>query len=67
MVSKAGFKNMVVQKEKPIVVPDDLLIKYISQETIEEYKKSGNGIFSITVYAEKPADKAACCGPDCCS
>ncbi|MBL0310873.1 MAG: arsenite methyltransferase [Bacteroidetes bacterium] len=67
MVSKVGFKNMIVQKEKPIVVPDDLLLKYISQETIEEYKKSGNGIFSITVYAEKPADKAACCGPDCCS
>ncbi|MFN8321845.1 MAG: arsenite methyltransferase [Chitinophagales bacterium] len=67
IIHQTGFKNVAIQKEKPIVVPDDILIRYISRETIEEYKSSGKGIFSITVYAEKPAENEACCAPGCCS
>ena len=34
---------------------------------IFSFKKSGTGIFSVTVYAEKPVEeKKLCCGPDCC-
>jgi hypothetical protein len=53
-----------LQKEKVITVPDDILGQYLSSGEIAEFKASGTGIFSITVYAEKPA---ACCGPGCCS
>jgi hypothetical protein len=60
-----GFKNITIQKEKPIVIPDDILAAYLSAEEIREFKSSGTGIYSITVFAEKPAD--ACCEPGCCS
>ena len=60
-----GFKNITIQNEKPIVIPDDILAAYLSAEEIREFKSSGTGIYSITVFAEKPAD--ACCEPGCCS
>lgn len=63
-----GFKNMTVQKDKPIIIPDDILKSYLSTTQIENFKQSGTGIRSITVYAEKPAEeKKSCCGPDCCN
>ena len=63
-----GFKNITVQKDKPIIIPDDILKNYLSTTQIETFKQSGSAIRSVTVYAEKPAEeKKACCGPDCCS
>jgi len=53
-ISKAGLSNVLVQKEKMIVVPDDTLLNYLDQKELANYKESGSGIFSITVYAEKP-------------
>src|SRR6185437_1456807 len=68
LITSNGFKNIIVQKDKPIVVPDDILSSYLSPEQIETFKLSGTGIRSLTVYAEKPLiEKAACCGPDCCN
>lgn len=68
LIEAAGFKNITVQKEKTIVVPDDILINYISQQEIELFKNSNTGIYSITVYAEKPLEeKAVCCAPGCCN
>lgn len=66
-VSIAGFANMTLQKEKPIIIPDDILKNYLTEEEIRTYKQMGNVIFSITIYAEKPA-KEACCSPTsgCC-
>jgi ubiquinone/menaquinone biosynthesis C-methylase UbiE len=68
LIQANGFKNITVQKDKAIIVPDDILGQYLSAEQIEEFKESGTGIRSITVYAEKPSqEKAACCGTDCCN
>jgi arsenite methyltransferase len=60
-----GFRNIMIQKEKPIIIPDDILSSYLSETEIREFRNSGTGIFSITVYAEKP--KEPCCEPGCCS
>lgn len=62
LIEKSGFVNITVQKEKVISIPDDILIKYLAMDEIAQFKVSKTGIYSITVYAEKPA----CCGPDCC-
>ncbi len=64
LIKEYGFINIKVQKEKPITVPDDIFLNYISQEELDAFKKSGTGIYSITVYAEK----AGCCNPGekCC-
>lgn len=64
IIEKCGFKSITVQKSKQIVIPNDILKQYLSDEELQAYKDSQVGIFSITVYAEKPS---ACCGTDCCS
>jgi arsenite methyltransferase len=66
-IEKNGFKNITIQKDKAITVPDDILANYLSAEKLEAFKKSGTGIRSITVYAEKPMEEKACCGTDCCN
>lgn len=68
LVETNGFQNIIIQKDKSITVPDDILKHYLSEEQLAAYKQSGTGIKSITVYAEKPIEeKKACCGTDCCS
>lgn len=52
-IKEAGFTNIQVQKEKPITIPEDILGKYLSEEEIASFNSKGQGIFSITVYAEK--------------
>ncbi len=54
IIKEKGFENMTVQKEKAVLIPNDILSKYLSKDEIDDYKESGAGIFSITVYAEKP-------------
>ena len=64
LIKDSGFINTTIQKEKIITVPDDILIKYLNDEELKLYKESKVGIFSITVYAEKP--KAECCDKESC-
>lgn len=64
IIREAGFINVKIQKEKPITIPDDIMANYLTPAELEEYKKKGTSVFSITVFAEKPA---GCCGPDCCN
>ncbi|WP_207515641.1 arsenite methyltransferase [Longitalea luteola] len=66
LIASNGFENITVQKDKPIAIPDDILSQYLSPEQLVTFKQSGTGISSVTVYAEKPLEKKACCGPDCC-
>jgi len=67
LIEANGFKNITVQKDKTITIPDDILKQYLSVEQLAAFKQSGTGIRSITVYAEKPAEENKnCCGPECC-
>lgn len=54
LIQQNGFKNITLQKEKPIVIPDDILKNYLNEEELNKFKNGTTGIFSITVYAEKP-------------
>jgi arsenite methyltransferase len=60
IIKACGFKNISVQKEKKITIPDEILLNYISKAELEELKHNNTGIYSITVYAEKSD-----CGSDC--
>jgi arsenite methyltransferase len=76
IIKDAGFVNIEIQKDKKITLPDEILSAYLSDDELKQVKLGDLGIFSITVYAEKPAKtieskkaaKAACCGEssDCC-
>lgn len=68
LIELNGFKNITIQKEKQIHIPKDILQNYLSETEVSVFTTGNTGIFSITVYAEKPATEAsACCGPDCCN
>ncbi|OQP57363.1 arsenite methyltransferase [Niastella populi] len=68
LIKANGFEHITVQKDKAIVIPDDILSQYLDAEQLAAFKLSGTGIRSVTVYAEKPVEeKKACCGPDCCN
>ena len=62
-IEQAGFQRIQIQKEHRITLSDELLREHLSEEELGRYKENESGIFSITVYAEKPKD---CCGPECC-
>jgi arsenite methyltransferase len=76
IVEDAGFVNLSIQKEKKIILPDEILSAYLNEDEMAQVRQGDLGIFSITVYAEKPTEtadskkaaKAACCGEgsDCC-
>lgn len=65
LITTNGFTGVTVQKEKPVIIPDDILSRYLSAAEIIQFRNSPAGIYSITVYAEKPKE-AACCPPGCC-
>ena len=67
LIEQNGFTAITLQKEKAIHIPDDILSAFLSPQALNEFKQSNIGIFSITVFAEKPDDKACCTpGGGCC-
>ena len=67
LIEANGFKNITIQKDKAIIIPDDILSNYLSSEQVASFKQSGIGIRSITVYAEKPSQTNSCTpGGGCC-
>lgn len=64
-IDNAGFQNITIQKNKPIIIPDDILADYFDEQEIEEYKSQETAIRSITVYAEK-VEKKCKPGSGCC-
>ena len=69
IIEEAGFTNITLQKDKTIVIPDNILANYLTADEITEYKKGATRITSITVYAERAAkDDRKCCEPEsgCC-
>lgn len=69
LIKANGFENITIQKEKPIVIPDDILRNYLNTDQMESFKTGNTGIFSITVFAQKPlTEKLSSCTPGagCC-
>ncbi|MCC7302727.1 MAG: arsenite methyltransferase [Bacteroidia bacterium] len=64
MISEAGFTSVSLQKEKAIDIPENILRQYLNERGMEEWRSSGLGIFSITVFGKKES----CCKPggECC-
>jgi SAM-dependent methyltransferase len=52
-IKEVGFENIILQKEKAIFIPNDILSNYLSESEINEFRNGQTGIFSITVFAQK--------------
>lgn len=64
-IEEAGFAEITICKEKPIVIPDEILEKYLNEDEINAFKTiNGNAIVSITVTGTKNSEGCSCGG--CC-
>ena len=66
---RTGFMNVEIVEMKKVHLPDDMFYKYLTAEQVEQYKdvNSDQGIFSVTLVAEKPetcSEETCCCNPD---
>lgn len=67
LINHNGFQNITIQKEKPIVIPDDILVNYLNEKEMKDFKNGDTGIFSVTVFAQKPLQEKDCTpGGGCC-
>lgn len=53
IIKESGFKNIEVKKDKQVLLPDEILLNYLSEDQLKAYRESKTGIFSITVTATK--------------
>lgn len=53
LIQEAGFSDVTIQKQKSILIPDDILKNYLDEAGIASFKSGATGIFSITVFAKK--------------
>jgi arsenite methyltransferase len=61
VIESTGFENIIVHKKREILLPDELLLKYLLPVELAAFKDSGAGIYSITVSATRPDG----CGSNC--
>lgn len=54
IIRDAGFTKITVQKSRSISIPNEILIQYMTLDQLRDFKRNRIGIFSITVYAERP-------------
>ncbi len=54
IINATGFADVIVQKETMIDLPEAILLKYVSDVELNEFKTGKIGIYSITVSATKP-------------
>ena len=57
LAQEAGFEQLIIQKQKPIFIPDDILSSFLSSDEIATFRAGGSGVESITLYAEKPGSQ----------
>jgi SAM-dependent methyltransferase len=60
---EAGFQNLTLQKARPIGLPDEILLTYLSETDLAAFRASGAGVVSITVAGEKSLGTASAVKP----
>jgi len=63
IIENSGFRNVKVHKQKKIALPVSLLSEYYDEFELSTLHTGENGIYSITVTAERPA--GCSCGGIC--
>lgn len=53
IISREGFSDISIHKQKEIDIPADVLANYLTTEEIYSFQNGGTGIYSITVSATK--------------
>ena len=53
IVKNQKFSGIEIKKEKEVIIPNSILLNYMSMEELRQFKKEKTGIFSITLVAHK--------------
>jgi arsenite methyltransferase len=53
IINSSGFKDVSIKTLKENYLPDNYLLEHISTQALEEFRKSGTGLFSLTVVGYK--------------
>jgi SAM-dependent methyltransferase len=53
IIKKNQFKDLSIEKEKEIEIPNSTILKFLSIDELRKYKKDKIGIYSITLKAKK--------------
>lgn len=53
IIKMNGFRNIKIHKQKEIILPDELLTKYLTCDELELFRNGKVGIYSITVSGYK--------------
>lgn len=53
IIEKTGFKNIQIKKSKNILLPENALSELGISKDVEEFRKNGGSVISITVTGEK--------------
>ena len=53
IIALQGFKNITIHKQKEILIPKEIMVKYLSGTESIRFKDSNTGIYSITVSGYK--------------
>jgi SAM-dependent methyltransferase len=53
VIHRAGFRNVHIGREKRIILPDELLAHFLSDEKRKAFLSSDVAILSITIYGDK--------------
>ncbi|MCX6154349.1 MAG: arsenite methyltransferase [Candidatus Kapabacteria bacterium] len=54
LLAEVGFKNFNINREKEIIIPEDIMENYLNEDEILLYKNTGAKILSMTISGVKP-------------
>ena len=60
VMREAGFDDGAIVKEKPGVLPDDVIAQYLHGEELDAFRRMPTPILSITV----TGTRSRCCSPE---
>jgi ubiquinone/menaquinone biosynthesis C-methylase UbiE len=66
IIRQSGFESVLIEQEKPIYLPDDILSHYMNANEIAAFRALGTGIMSVTVFGKKAAENVCTPGGGCC-
>jgi arsenite methyltransferase len=67
ILTESGFEEITFHEERKLELPDAMLHYYLPPEEAQQYREGAQGIYSVTLTAEKPCCHAGeedhvCCG-----
>lgn len=54
VIKSAGFEEVAIKSKKKVGMPDEILLDFVTEKELEDFRKQGTDVFSVTVWGRKP-------------